>query len=428
MQTRTYAAQRGALISMYRRAVEAVSARVAMPTELPLPLHGRALVIAIGKAAAAMMQVAVERIAAPVSGLVVTRYEHLADNLSLPASIEVIEAGHPVPDQSSVRAADRALELARSLRPQDHLLVLLSGGGSALCAAPVAGITLADKQATTRALLASGATIAEMNCVRKHLSRIKGGKLALAASGAAVTTLIISDVPGDDPSFVSSGPTVADETTPAQARAVLAKYGIDVPTAVKSALADPANESPPRDSSAFAGAKTIIVARASDALDAAAGCARSFGYEVTDLGDRLEGEARQLGAEHAALARQLAIGGPPRAIVSGGETTVTIANRHGRGGRNLEYLLGLAIALDGAPGICALACDTDGIDGTEDAAGAIVLPDTLQRARSLGLDPLAYLRNNDSYSFFQKLEDLVITGATLTNVNDFRVILTQVER
>lgn len=346
----------------------------------------------------------------------------------MPDGIEVIEAGHPVPDQASIRAADRALELAKALEAQDQLLLLLSGGGSALCAAPVDGVTLADKQAATRALLASGATIAEINCVRKHLSRIKGGRLALAAGRAKVTTLIISDVPGDDPSFVSSGPTVADDTTLAQARDIIAKYRIDVSHAVAAALDNPANESPSADSLGLAGGETVIVARARDALVAAGKHARDLGYTVTDLGDQLQAEAHYLGAGHAALAHRMSADGQPRAIISGGETTVTVTNPRGRGGRNLEYLLGLAIALDGAKGICALACDTDGIDGTEDAAGAVVLPDTLERARKLGVDPSVYLRDNNSYLFFQQLGDLIVTGATRTNVNDFRVILNDPER
>ena len=247
--------------------------------------------------------------------------------------------------------------------------------------------------------------------------------MALAAGRARVTTLIISDIPGDDPSFVASGPTVADHTTLAQAREVIARYGIDAPAAVDSALADPANESPSGDSPGLCGAETVIIARARDALAAAARHARDLGYEVTDLGDQLQTEARSLGAAHAALAHRLCVDARPRAIISGGETTVAVANPDGRGGRNLEYLLGLAIALDGAKGVCALACDTDGVDGAGDAAGALVLPDTLERARKLGLDPAAYLRDNNSYLFFQRLGDLVITGPTRTNVNDFRVIL-----
>lgn len=423
MTTTSYATEREQLLALYGQAVQAVAARAALPKHIPPAPRGRVLVIAIGKAAAEMMHVAIEHIRAPMTGLVVTRHGHLIDGRSLPPNIEAIEAGHPIPDEASVRAAHRALELALALQAQDQLLVLLSGGGSALCAAPAAGVTLADKQATTRALLASGATIAEINCVRKHLSRIKGGRLALAASPAKVITLIISDVPGDDPSFVASGPTVADRTTLEQARSIVAEHRIEAPDAVRAALDNRANESPAADSPGLAGCETIIVARARDALDAASRLASQMNFAVTDPGDDLQGEARDLGAQHAALALHSRADGKARAIISGGETTVTVKNARGRGGRNLEYLLGLAIALDGAGDICALACDTDGVDGTEDAAGAMVLPDTLERARRLGLDPHAHLRDNNSYVFFQQLGDLVVTGPTRTNVNDFRVIL-----
>ena len=259
--------------------------------------------------------------------------------------------------------------------------------------------------------------------MRKHLSRIKGGRLAVAAGAAHVTTWIISDIPGDDPSFVSSGPTVADETTLQAARDIVAQYGLALPPGVAAALADPANETPAADSLGLAGGETLVIAKARDALAAARALAERDGYLVTDLGDQLQAEARHLGASHGALARRLGQDGLPRIIISGGETTVTVTNKAGRGGRNLEYLLGLVIALDGAPGIYALACDTDGIDGTEDAAGAITTPDTLVRARTLGLDPLAYLNSNNAYDFFNALGDLVITGPTLTNVNDFRAIM-----
>ncbi len=408
---------------LFDTALAAVSAARVMPRILPAPQHGRVSLIAAGKAAAAMADVALDRLSPPTATLVVTRHGHATDKVAARPNVELIEAGHPYPDAQSIRAADRALEIAHDLEAQDHLLVLLSGGGSALLAAPADGITLADKQATTRALLESGATIAEINCVRKHLSRIKGGRLALAAGPARVTTLIISDVPGDDPSFVSSGPTVPDHTTLEMAREILRKYGIPTPTAVLTALDDPTNETPPADSLGLAGVETVIIARARDALCAAAREATAAGYLVMDLGDQLQAEARHLGASHAALARRLSVDGKSRAIISGGETTVAVQNPEGRGGRNLEYLLGLAIALDGAPGISALACDTDGIDGTEDAAGAIVVADTLGRARRLGLDPAEYLRTNNAYLFFAALGDLVVTGPTRTNVNDFRVIL-----
>jgi glycerate 2-kinase len=414
---------RNDLRALFDAAVHAVSAEVAMPRTLPIAPHGRTVVIAVGKAAADMMRVAQSRSARPLEGLIVTRYGHLPPQGTNWPGVEVIEAGHPYPDERSVAAAGKVLGIARSLDVGDRLLLLLSGGGSALLAAPAAGLTLDDKQGVTRALLQSGATIAEINCVRKHLSAIKGGRLAVAAGPAQVTTWIISDVPGDDPSYVSSGPTVADTTSLAEARDIIVEYGVVVSPQVAAALADPANETPAADALGLAGVETRVIARARDALVAAGERARELGYQVTDLGDQLQAEARHLGASHAALARRLAKDGKPRAILSGGETTVTVVNKAGRGGRNLEYLLGLAVALDGARGISALACDTDGIDGTEDAAGAIVTPDTLVRARELGLDPQRHLECNEAYLFFDKLGDLVITGPTLTNVNDFRAIL-----
>jgi hydroxypyruvate reductase len=412
------------LIALFDEAVRAVSADAVMPAKLPDAPHGRTLVIAVGKGAADMMRVAHLRGAGrAIDGLVVTRHGHLPPSGASWRGVEVIEAGHPYPDEHSVRAAHRALELAATLEAGDRLLVLLSGGGSALLAAPAAGLGLADKQGLTRALLQSGATIEEINIVRKHLSLVKGGRLAVAAGHAAVTTWIISDVPGDDPAYVSSGPTVADASSLAAARDIVARYGIALAPAVAAALHDPANETPDADSLGLAGAETRVIARARDALAAAGRLAHARGYQVTDLGDQLQAEARHLGASHAALSRRLARDGVRRAIISGGETTVTVVNKAGRGGRNMEYALGLAIALDGAPGISALACDTDGIDGTEDAAGAIVTPDTLARAAALGLDPQRHLAENDAYLFFQALGDLVTTGPTLTNVNDFRAIV-----
>jgi glycerate 2-kinase len=422
-----YASQRAALLELFDAAVAAVSPDAAMPRELPSAPHGRTVVMAIGKAASAMARIATERVRTPVSGLIVTRYGHLEGGVP-PAGFEVIEAGHPVPDASSMRAAERALEIAAGLTAHDQLIVLLSGGGSALMAAPAAGVPLGDKQAVYRAMLQSGATIEEINCVRKHISRVKGGRLAVAAGPAKVTTLIISDIPGDDPSFVSSGPTVADSTTLEMAREIVARYGIEPPDSVRAALGDPANETPPADSLGLAGAETVVIARARDALAAAAARAEALGYVVTGLGDQLQAEARHLGASHAALARRLAGDGVRRAVISGGETTVTVTNRSGRGGRNLEYLLGMAIALQGAPGIFALACDTDGIDGTDNAAGAVVLPDTLERARRAGIDPAEHLRANDAYCFFEALGDLVVTGPTRTNVNDFRAVLIEAPR
>jgi hydroxypyruvate reductase len=417
-----FAQARDTLRGLFDVAVAAVSATQVMPRMLAQSRDGRTAIIAIGKAAAPMMRVAIDRAGEPAAALVVTRHGHLG-GIAFPPSVEIVEAGHPVPDTNSLIAADRALAIAAGLRAQDRLILLLSGGGSALAAAPVAGVGLEDKQAVTRALLRSGATIGEINCVRKHLSRIKGGRLALAAGPALTTTYIISDVPGDDPAFVASGPTVADDSSLADARVLVAGYGLALPPAVSAALADPANESPPADALGLAGCETLVIARARDALAAAASAASAAGLVVTNLGDRLQAEARHLGASHAALARRLATDGIARAIVSGGETTVTVVNPAGRGGRNLEYLLGLAIALQGDPRISALACDTDGIDGTEDAAGAMIFPDTLVRATAAGLDPAACLAANDAYRFFATIGDLVVTGPTLTNVNDFRVIL-----
>jgi hydroxypyruvate reductase len=393
-----------------------------MPDRLP-SVPGKLAVIAVGKGAGAMMSVAQSRADHALSGLIVTRSDHFPDPQSDWPEVETIVAGHPYPNEESVHAACRALEIARALEAGDGLLVLLSGGGSALLAAPAAGVTLFDKQAITRDLLRCGATISEINCVRKHLSRIKGGRLAVAAGAAHIITWIISDVPGDDPSFVASGPTVPDHTSLAIARDVLEKYGIEPPPAIAAALDNPANETPDADALGLAGAETLVIAGARDALAAASSAAERGGFAVTNLGDLLQAEARYLGASHAALARRLVKDGVRRAIISGGETTVAVTNPKGRGGRNLEYLLGLVIALDGAADICALACDTDGIDGTEPVAGAMVFPDTLQRARAIGLDAAEFLARNDAYLFFETLGDLVVTGPTLTNVNDFRVIL-----
>jgi hydroxypyruvate reductase len=418
------AAPREALRALFDAAVASVSAEGAMPKQFDLPgPGGRMLLVAIGKGAAAMAASAVKRLPSSVTGIVVTRAGHGVEAHRLPPGIEVIEAGHPIPDGESMLAAERVLALATELGPKDRLLMLVSGGGSALLALPAAGVTLKDKQTVTQALLRSGATIAEINCVRKHLSRIKGGRLAVAAAPARVTTLIISDVPGDDPSFIASGPTVADSTTLADAREIVARYRIPCPDSVTVALAQAANETPPADTLGLAGADVRIIACARDALAAAAKLADLWGYRVTDLGDHLQAEARHLGAGHAGLARRLAGEGLPRIILSGGETTVTVSNPKGRGGRNLEYLLGLAIALDGLPGVWAIAGDTDGIDGTEANAGAVVTPDTLARARALGLDPAAALKANETYRFFEALGDLVVTGPTRTNVNDFRAIL-----
>ena len=424
MDVSTALPPRDLLRALFDDGVRAVSAERCVPPVLEdSDAGGRTVVLAVGKAAAAMAAVVAARTGTPLTGLVVTRHGHSGPPHALPAGFEVIEAGHPLPDEHSLAAARRALALAGELGPGDRLLALISGGGSALLTLPVSGVTLADKQVVTQALLRSGATIGEINSVRKHLSLVKGGRLAVAAAPAQVTTLIISDVPGDDPSFVASGPTVADATTLATAREIVARYRIDVPASVTTALASTANETPAADALGLAGADTQVIAVARDALDAARALAERHGCTVTDLGDHLQAEARHLGAGHAALARRMAADGQKRVILSGGETTVRVTNPRGRGGRNLEYLLGLALALDGAPLIHAIACDTDGIDGTQDNAGAIVAPDTLQRARALGLDPRAMLDDNDAYGFFAALGDLVVTGPTRTNVNDLRAIL-----
>jgi hydroxypyruvate reductase len=415
--------RRALLVDLFEQACRAASPAAVMPATIPVAAHGRTLVIAIGKAAGEMMRVARQRAGLPLEGLVVTRYDHLPGEEIDWSGVEIIEAGHPVPDENSVRGARRALELAYELRAGDRLIVLLSGGGSALAAAPAFGVTLEDKQTVTRALLRCSATIQDINIVRKHLSAIKGGRLAVAAGPAAVTTWIISDVPGDDADLVASGPTVADSTTLEAARSVLARHGIDPPSGIAHALEDPANETPPSDSSGLSGAETLVLGGAKTALAAAARRAADQAIAVTDLGDRLQGEARALGACHADLARQLGGDNQRRLILSGGETTVTVANPDGRGGPNLEYLLGLALALDGAAGISAIACDTDGIDGTSDAAGALIFPDTLARGRALGLDAAEHLSVNRTHIYFAALGDLVVTGPTLTNVMDFRAIL-----
>jgi glycerate 2-kinase len=434
------AADRGAgavqlLRSLFDAAVAAAQPRLLLPGRLLPPPPGRTVVVGAGKASAAMARAVEEHWHGPLSGLVVTRYGH-----GVPCErIEVVEAAHPVPDERGRDAADRILALAEGLAAADLLICLVSGGGSALLALPGPGITLQDKQAVGRALLRCGAPIADINCVRKHLSAIKGGLLAAAAHPARVVTYLISDVPGDDPSMIASGPTVPDPTTFADAVAVLGRCGVDAPPAVKArllagagattlaGLADAApDETPKPGDPQFARDEVIMLAKAADALAAATAAARSAGITPVLLGDDLQGEARELGAEHARLALACASGGgpvrPPCVLLSGGETTVTVRG-DGRGGRNAEYLLSLAIALDGHPAIWAIACDTDGIDGTEDNAGAVAGPGTLAGARAAGLDPIRRLAANDAYGLFAALDGLVMTGPTRTNVNDFRAVL-----
>ena len=414
---------RAALRTLFDAAVAAADPRKVLAAHLPDKPRGRCIVVGGGKSAA-LMAAALEEAWPDValSGTVVTRYGHAVPT----RRIEVIEASHPVPDANSEFGARRLLERVQGLGADDLVLALISGGGSALLALPAPGLTLADKQAINRALLASGATITEMNTVRKHLSGIKGGRLAAAAAPARVVTLAISDVPGDDPAVIASGPTVPDPSTFADARALIARYGIEPPPAVAARLAQDADETPkPGD---LPDGEFRLIATPMMALAKVAEAARGFGLSPLILGDALEGEARELGTVTAGIARSVRAHGQPLAapalLLSGGETTVTIGRGPaGRGGRNTEFLLGLAVALGGAPDIWAAAGDTDGIDGTEDAAGAVIAPDTLFRARAAGLDPRRLLDGHDSYTLFDTLGDLIRTGPTLTNVNDVRLVL-----
>ena len=417
------ASARAVLRAIFDAAVAAADPRRVLAQHLPDKPRGRCVVVGAGKSAA-VMAAALEAAwpDVPLGGVVVTRYGHAVPT----ARITVLESSHPVPDANGEAAARRILASVQGLGPDDTVIALMSGGASALLPLPVAGLTLADKQAVNRALLASGATISEMNCVRKHLSAIKGGRLAAAAAPARVVTLAISDVPGDDPAVIGSGPTVPDPTTFAQARAILAKYAIVPSQQVASRLAGDGDETP--KPGGLPHAEFRMIATPLMALRAAAEAARSAGLAALILGDALEGESRELGTAMAGIAKSVAAHAeplrPPAVLLSGGETTVSIgAGPAGRGGRNSEFLLGLAMALGGAPGIWAAAGDTDGIDGTEDAAGALVTPDTLARARAAGLDPGASLAGHDSYSLFAALGDLIRTGPTLTNVNDLRAIL-----
>ena len=410
------------LTDVFEIAVRAADPALCLPPYLPETPNGRVIVVGAGKAAAAMAQAVEAHWPGELEGLVVTRYGHAVDC----QHIEIVEASHPVPDEAGVDAARRILEKVSGLTPNDLVLCLISGGGSALLTVPGNGLSLADKQEINRALLKSGANITEMNTVRRHLSAIKGGRLALAASPAKVVTLAISDVPGDDPGVIASGPTVGDPTTVTEAREVLARYAIEIPPAIETFLSGSDAETPKPDDPRLAGTTLRMVATPMASLEAAAVRCQNAGLLAEIQGDDLEGEARTLAREHARIVRDTAAvmqpGDVPIALISGGETTVTVQG-NGRGGRNAEYALALAIELDGDPRVYAIACDTDGIDGSEDNAGAYIGPDTLHRARSHGLDAQAMLDNNDGYSFFQPLGDLIITGPTRTNVNDFRVIL-----
>ena len=403
------------LRAMFDAAVDAAQPALCVPPHLPPPPVGRTVVIGAGKAGGAMARAVEENWQGPLEGLVVTRYGHRVGT----ERIEVVEASHPVPDQAGAHAARRILELAGGLGEEDLALCLISGGGSALLSLPAEGLTLDDKQQVTTALLRSGADISEINCVRKHLSAIKGGRLAAACHPAPVITLAISDVPGDDAAVIASGPTVPDPTTFAEARAVLDKYAIQPPAAVAEHLAAGLVESPKPGDERLAKAEYRLIAAPAASLDAAGKVAEKAGYQVRILGDALEGEARDMARDHAALAKDCA---PGKVLLSGGEATVTVDGK-GRGGPNAEYALALALALDGDKNIWAMACDTDGIDGTEDTAGALVAPDTLARAAACGEDGARRLADNDAYGYFQALGDLVMSGPTLTNVNDFRAIL-----
>ncbi|WOJ88151.1 glycerate kinase [Methylocapsa polymorpha] len=410
------------LLNMFEAAVGAASPERCVPLHLPSPPAGRTIVVGAGKAAGSMAKAVEDHWPGPLEGLVVTRYGHGAPC----RRIEVIEASHPVPDAAGLAAAERILAAVQGLTADDLVLCLISGGGSALLALPAPGVTLADKQSINKALLKSGATISEMNCVRKHLSAIKGGRLAAAAAPARVVALLISDVPGDDPCVIASGPTVADPTTSADALAILRKYAIAAPDHVLAHLGSSGAETLKPGDPRLARVENVMIAAPQMSLEAAAAVAREAGATPLILANDIEGEARDVALVHAAIARQSYHFGqpiaPPCVLISGGETTVTVRGS-GRGGRNAEFLLALCVALDGHPGIYALAGDTDGIDGTEDNAGALLFPESLARAAALGVDAKARLADNDGYGFFSAIGDLVVTGPTLTNVNDFRAIV-----
>jgi hydroxypyruvate reductase len=411
------------LRAAFDAAVRAVHPAQCLPPFVPAPGSGRTIVVAFGKAAATMAEVFCAHYPAPVSGLVVTRHgDGPPDCCALPG-LDVVEAGHPVPDASGVAAAERVLGLLRGLSATDRVVALVSGGGSALLALPAPGITLADKQDINRQLLASVATIAEINCVRKKLSAVKGGRLARAAEPAEIVVLAISDVPGDQIGDVASGPFAPDPTTLADARAVLERHGCRLSESVRRLLQDPGRESPKPGDGAFSRVRTQLCARSADALVAAGSVLAQAGYRPLLMDDTVNTPARLLAGQHARLAREHVARGERVALVTGGETTVRVVNPAGRGGRNTEYLLALALALDGAPPVWALAADTDGIDGTGNNAGAVLSPDSLARARQQGLKPAALLADNRTWDYFASLDDLVVTGPTGTNANDLRVVL-----
>lgn len=416
------ACERALLETLFRTAIAAAQPALCVPPHLPTPPVGRLIVIGAGKASAEMARAVEDNWTGKLEGLVVTRYGY-----AVPCrQIEIVEAAHPVPDLAGEGAARRMLELVGGLTADDTVLCLISGGGSSLLPLPLAGITLADKQAVNRALLASGASIGEMNCVRRHLSAIKGGRLAAACHPAHVVTLLISDVPGDDPADIASGPTVADASTCLDALDIVRRYGIDLPANVRQVLESGQGESIKPGDPRLLGHAVRMVAAPRMALEAAARVARAAGFNTWVLGDSIEGEAREVGKVMAGIARSAARHGQPFAapciLLSGGETTVTLRG-DGRGGRNVEFLLAAAIALRGEPGIHGLAGDTDGVDGQEEIAGAYFSPSSLARAFAQGLKPQASLDRNDGHGFFGALGDAVVTGPTLTNVNDFRALL-----
>lgn len=422
MQPTSTAKQPALLRAMFDAAVASAQPSLCLAQHLPPAPKGRTIVIGAGKASAAMAQALEAHWPGPLEGLVITRYGY-----AVPCErVEIVEAAHPVPDAAGLEATARVRQLVSGLTEDDLVIALISGGGSALLVAPGEGISLADKQAVNSALLKSGANIAEMNCVRRHLSQVKGGRLAAACHPARVVTLLISDVPGDNPVDIASGPTVADPTTRADALAILERYRIAVPDNVRAFLSKHEAESIKPGDARLHNITTRIITAPQIALEAAAKVAEAAGYTPYILGDSLEGEARDLGLAMAGIARQVVQRGQPFktpcVLLSGGETTVTVTGS-GRGGRNVEFLLSLAVALDGLPGVHAIAGDTDGVDGAEEIAGAIIAPDTLARAWAAGIQPRKSLDNNDGHGFFQALGDSVITGPTLTNVNDFRAII-----
>ncbi len=414
--------RRPLLRSMFAAAIAAAQPGLCLPPHLPARPKGRTIVVGAGKASAAMARALEDHWDGPLEGVVLTRYGY-----DVPCKhIEILQAAHPLPDQAGLHAAERIRQAVSGLTPDDLVIALVSGGASALLVAPGPGLTLADKQAVNTALLHCGATIAEMNCVRRHLSSIKGGRLGAACHPARLVTLLISDVPGDSPVDIGSGPTVADPTTCADALAIVDRYRLEVPPSVRSLLDSGGGETVKPGDPRLAGNEIRMITTPQIALEAAARVARDAGLATHILGDSLEGEARDLGRILAGISRQVVRYGQPFqapcVLLSGGETTVTLRGR-GRGGRNVEFLLALGIALDGLAGVHAIAGDTDGVDGAEEIAGACLAPDTLQRAWAMGINPRTSLDDNDGHGFFQRLGDSVVTGPTLTNVNDFRAIV-----